>query len=66
MERALKKDLRELDQSKFIKMQRLSEGTPYYKARNLWKLENTYDRDNELIFSGDIIYTDSDNDSDME
>ena len=50
MERALKKDLRELDQSKFIKMQRLSEGTPYYKARNLWKLENTYDRDNEFHY----------------
>ena len=66
MERAVKKDLRELDQSKFIKMLRLSEGTPYYKARNLWKFENTYDSDNETIFSDDIIYTDSDNDSDME
>ena len=64
MEDALKKSVRKIEQIKFMKRIRLSDGAGYNQAIHLWKYENRYDSDNNSIDSddGDSDNEDSDND----
>ena len=64
MERALEIYLRKVEQLKFVNKLGLEDGMDPMAAKELYKYENTYDSDNETIYSDDIIYTDSDDDSD--
>ena len=66
MDRALEKYLRKVEELKFMKQVGLDEGMNYRLRKQLWRCERGYDSDNDTIFSEDIIYTDSDDDSDME
>ncbi len=53
MENALKKSVRKIEQIKFMKRYRLSDGASYLQAKKLWKYENRYDSDNDTIDSDD-------------